>query len=47
MKAFNINRFREDLQNGMSLEECLNKHNTNLQDAFYLLHGYDKRSESK
>lgn len=30
----NINEFREDLKTGMSLEECLLKHNTTLKTVF-------------
>ena len=29
----NITEFQEDLKKGMSLEECLNKHNTNLKEV--------------
>lgn len=37
----NIREFQQDLQKGMTLEEALIKHNTNLQTVFRVLHYKD------
>ena len=45
----NIKAFQNDLQNGLSIEECCNKHHVTLEYAFKVIHKWqiDKNKKQK
>ena len=43
----NLHLIREDLLNGMSIEDVCTKHKTNLKDLFTTFHGYQRKQTNR
>lgn len=42
-----VKAFQNDLQNGLSIEECCNKHNVTLEYAFKVIHKWQMKQNKK